>query len=60
MLLLEVSIQQQHKNKIILNEIIKKFSKDEEIVEFYTKHKLWKYVNFNNLDIKLTQYGMIL
>ena len=61
-IVLEASLKniKNTKNKVILNRIINKFSEDEEIVDFYTKHKLWKYVDFKKLNIELTQYGMTL
>ena len=48
-------------DEIILTKILNKFSKDEEVLNFYTKHNFWKYVNFNRLrNHKLFQYGMSL
>ncbi len=59
MIVLEASLLSNIKDKVILNKIIKKFNKDEEIVAFYTKHKFWKYVNFSKLkNKKLSQYVM--
>ncbi len=57
LILLEAFLQHR-KDKSILTEIIKKFSKYEEIVDFYTKHNLWKYVDSNKLNDKLIKYGM--
>ena len=61
MIVLEASLQHR-KNKAILTEIINKFSKDKEVVYFYTKHNIWKYVDFYKVKFndKLSQYGMIL
>ncbi len=51
---------QNTKDKVILTNIIEMFNEDEEIVDFYTKHKLWKYVNFTKLNNKTLHYSMIL
>ncbi len=58
MIILEASLQHT-KDKITLTEIINKFSEDKEILDFYTKHKLWKYVNFSKLN-NLSEYCMVL
>ncbi len=57
---LNVLSKHNDKDKIILNKIINKFKEDKEILDFYTKHKLWKYVDFNKLNNELTHYAMIL
>ena len=60
MIVLEASLR-NNKDRVILTKILNKFSKDQEIVDFYTKHKLWKHVDFNKLkNHKLFQYGMSL
>ena len=58
MIVLEASLR-NNKDRVILTKILNKFSKDQEIIDFYTKHKLWKHVDFNKLkNHKLFQYGM--
>ncbi len=45
----------------ILTKIIKRFHKDKKIVDFYTKHKLWKHVKFNELkDLDVCSFCMVL
>ncbi len=56
-LVLRVSLQ--HKDKKILTNIIEIFSKDKKIINFYTKHKLWKYVNFDRIK-DLDKYYMVI
>ncbi len=62
MIVLEVFVKKNIKNKIILTKILNKFSKDQEILNFYTKHKLWNYVDFYKLNDNtlMPQYGMVL
>lgn len=59
LLVLNASLYYENKNKKVLNEIIKKFNKDKEFVDFYTKYKLWKYVDFSNVK-RLNEYTMVL
>ena len=47
-------------NKTIITKIINKFNEDEEIVNFYTKHNLWKHVDFNKLNNQLMRYATMI
>ena len=60
MIVLEAYVQYSVKNKAILTKILNKFSKNQEIIDFYTKHKLWKQIEFSKVKLnnKLIQYGM--
>lgn len=51
-------LQQPVKNKQILTKIINKFEEDKEIIDFYTKHKLWKDVDFSKFDNELLKHSM--
>ncbi len=50
------------KDKDVLTKIIKKFHNDKEFIDFYTKHNIWKYVDFykTKLNDKLIKYTMTL
>ena len=58
-IVLKASLQHM-KNKIILTEILEKFNEDKEILDFYTKHNIWKYVDLSKVKFNdnLIQYGM--
>ena len=58
LILLKCCIQHNVKDKKILNDIINKFN-DDEFKNIYTKHKLWKYVDFSKLKM-LNKYFMTL
>ena len=60
MIVLKASLRHGVKNKAILTKILNKFSKDKEIIDFYTKHKLWNIVDFSKVKLNdnLIQYGM--
>lgn len=51
-------LQQDLKSKQILTKIINKFEEDKEIIDFYTKHKLWKDVDFSKFDNELLKHSM--
>ncbi len=59
LLILKVYVKFNDKNKkYILTDILRNFNEDKKIIDFYTKHKLWKYVNFNELSDNFRMYGM--
>ncbi len=58
LILLNAYLHYKANDKDILTKIIKKFN-DEEFKNIYTKHKLWKYVDFSKLS-NLIEYSMLL
>ena len=62
LIMLNSSLQHKNKNKEILTKIIKKFNKDREVVDFYTKYNLWKYVDFSKVKLnnELIKHSIIL
>ena len=59
LLVLNILLQHKHKDEKLLTDIIKTFSEDKEVIDFYTKHKLWKHVNFSMLN-DLVEYSMVI
>ncbi len=59
---LNASLHHKNKDKNILTKILKKFSKDKEIIDFYIKYKLLKYVDFSKVKLnnELIKYSMTL
>ena len=56
---LKFLISNNQKDEKILNKIIKRYH-DKEFKDIYTKHNLWKYVDFSKLKKLDDKYTMVL
>ncbi len=59
LIILKAYLNYNRKDKDILTRIIKQFNDDKKFTDFYTKHNLWKYVDFDELN-NLSIYSMVL